>query len=60
MSERTDEERGTAPETTDDWMRDLEGDSDVPTMPDAPATPETDAETGTGDPGRESGGKRDG
>lgn len=30
MSERTDQERGTEPETTDDWVRDLEGESDAP------------------------------
>ena len=29
MSERTDEEQGTQPERTEDWIRDLEGASDA-------------------------------
>lgn len=40
MSERTDEEKGTEPETTGDWVRDLEGQSDAPDPTDAPPTSE--------------------
>ena len=42
MSERTDEEQGTEPETTGDWIRDLEGQADTPDPSDAPATPKAD------------------
>lgn len=38
VSERTDQERGTEPETTDDWIRDLEGDSDTPAEDTAPGS----------------------
>lgn len=58
MGERTDQERGTEPETTDDWVRDLEGDSDVPGSQDAGMTPETTSETGEGDPAQGTGGAR--
>ncbi len=53
MSERTDQEQGTEPETTADWIHDLEGDSDVPAAGGTPAGPDT--ERGADDPVREAG-----
>ncbi len=53
MSERTDEERGTEPETVADWERDLEGASDTPPTFEPPPTSEAgqDARPGPIDAG---------
>ena len=51
MTERTDEEKGTEPETTGEWVRDLEGQSDTPNPSEVPATSE--AGRGAADQARE-------
>ena len=38
MSERTDQEQGTEPETVADWKRDNEGASDTPTLEPPPTS----------------------
>ena len=38
MSERTDQERGTEPETVADWKRDNEGASDTPAFEPPPTS----------------------
>ena len=53
MSERTDQEQGTEPETTADWVHDLEGGSDVPAQGDTPAG--SDSERSEDDPARDTG-----
>lgn len=40
MSERTDQEEGTEPETVADWKRDNEGNSDTPPAFEPPPTSE--------------------